>query len=174
MKVAIYTRVSTDEQASEGYSLQVQEEFLKDHVQKYGWEVYHPNGAGSIYTDEMSGYKLERPGLQRMMEDARNKKFDMILVYKIDRLSRRLKDLENIRTELEEYDVHLKSATEPFDTTDSSGRLMFQQLGAFAEFERSRIKERVFPGMVKGVQNGNWQAHDTHHTDTNTITKRKS
>ncbi|MCK4882103.1 MAG: recombinase family protein [Candidatus Omnitrophica bacterium] len=157
MKVAIYTRVSTDEQASEGYSLQVQEEFLKDHIQKYGWEIYHPDGAGNIYTDEMSGYKLERPGLQRMMEDARNKKFDMILVYKIDRLSRRLKDLENIRTELETYDVHLKSATEPFDTTDSSGRLMFQQLGAFAEFERSRIKERVFPGMVKGVQNGNWQ-----------------
>jgi site-specific DNA recombinase len=164
MKVAIYTRVSTDEQASEGYSLQVQEEFLTDHVKKYGWEIYHPNGKGGIYTDDMSGYKLERPGLQRMLADAKNKKFDLILVYKIDRLSRRLRDLENIRTELESYNVHLKSASEPFDTTDSSGSLMFQQLGAFAEFERNRIKERVFPGMIKGVQNGNWQgAHWTPH-----------
>ncbi|MCR4338135.1 MAG: recombinase family protein, partial [Candidatus Omnitrophica bacterium] len=110
-----------------------------------------------LYTDDMSGYKFERPGLQRMLNDARKKKFDLILVYKIDRLSRRLRDLENIRTELETFDVHFKSASEPFDTTDSSGRLMFQQLGAFAEFERNRIKERVFPGMIKGVQNGNWQ-----------------
>ena len=157
MKVAIYTRVSTDEQASEGYSLQVQEDYLTDYAKKWGWNIYHPQGARSIYSDDMSGYKLERPAFQQMLKDARKKKFDLILVYKLDRLSRRLRDLENIRTELELYGVHMKSATEPFDTSDSSGALMFQLLGSFAEFERNRIKERVFPGMIKGVEQGNWQ-----------------
>ncbi len=55
------------------------------------------------------------------------------------------------------YGVGLKSATEPFDTTTSAGKLMFQQLGSFAEFERNRLAERVMPGMIKGVQQGNWQ-----------------
>ena len=59
--------------------------------------------------------------------------------------------------ELSSYGVGFKSATEPFDTTTSAGKLMFQQLGSFAEFERNRIAERVFPGMIKGVQQGNWQ-----------------
>jgi len=76
---------------------------------------------------------------------------------KIDRFSRNLKDLLNLVDELFSYGVGFKSATEPFDTTTSAGKLMFQQLGSFAEFERNRIAERVFPGMVKSVQQGNWQ-----------------
>jgi site-specific DNA recombinase len=63
----------------------------------------------------------------------------------------------NLVDELFSYGVGFKSATEPFDSTTSAGKLMFQQLGSFAEFERNRIAERVFPGMVKGVQQGNWQ-----------------
>jgi len=59
--------------------------------------------------------------------------------------------------ELSSYGIGFKSATEPFDTTTSAGRLMFQQLGSFAEFERNRIAERIFPGTVKSVQQGNWQ-----------------
>jgi len=79
------------------------------------------------------------------------------VVYKIDRFSRNLKDLLMLVDELSSYGVAFKSATEPFDTTTSAGMLMFQQLGSFAEFERNRIAERVFPGMLKGVQQGNWQ-----------------
>jgi len=89
--------------------------------------------------------------------DAKNKRFNLVLVYKLDRFSRRLKDLISIVDELKERGVAFKSATEPFDTTTSTGNLMFQQLGSFAEFERNRIIERVFPGMVKGVEKGNWQ-----------------
>ena len=151
MKVAIYTRVSTEDQAKEGYSIEVQREYLLDHANRLGWQVY------KIYTDDQSGYVLDRPGLKEMLQDARAKKFELIITYKLDRFSRKLKDLLNIVDELEGYGVAYKSATEPFDTTTSAGKLMFQQLGSFAEFERNRIKERVFPGMIKGVQRGNWQ-----------------
>ena len=151
MKVAIYTRVSTEDQAREGYSIEVQQEYLLDHANRLGLEVY------KIYTDEVSGYILDRPALKEMLQDAKGKKFELIITYKLDRFSRKLKDLLNIVDELEGYGVAYKSATEPFDTTTSAGKLMFQQLGSFAEFERNRIKERVFPGMIKGVQQGNWQ-----------------
>ncbi len=155
IKAAIYTRVSTDEQATEGYSLEVQEEYLEEFARRQGWEICYSEG--KIYSDSMSGYSLERPALKRLLSDAKSKKFDIVLVYKIDRFSRKLKNLLNLVDELDQYDVALRSATEPYDTTTSAGKLMFQQLGSFAEFERNRIAERVFPGMVKGVQRGNWQ-----------------
>ena len=81
----------------------------------------------------------------------------MGLVYKIDRFSRNLKDLLSLVDELSSCGVGFKSAIEPFDTTTSAGKLMFQQLSSFAEFERNRLAERVFPGMIKGAQQGNWQ-----------------
>lgn len=152
MKAAIYTRVSTEDQVKEGYSLAVQKEQLLEHIKREGWKFYR-----EYKDDGISGYTNNRPGLKRLLYDASNKKFDVVLVYKIDRFSRRLKDLIFAVDELAESGVSFKSATEPFDTTTSAGNLMFQQLGSFAEFERNRIKERVFPGMVKGVQAGNWQ-----------------
>jgi site-specific DNA recombinase len=156
MKVAIYTRVSTDEQAKEGTSLEVQREFLINYAKREGWEIYHPEGK-EVYEDDKSGYTTERPELKRLLTDAKRGRFNMVLVYKIDRFSRKLKDLLNLVDELEEMNVGLKSATEYYDTSNSAGKMMFQQLGSFAEFERNRIKERVFPGMIKGVQRGNWQ-----------------
>ena len=92
--------------------------------------------------------------MKGLIRDAKEHKFDLVLVHKIDRLSRNLRDLLNLVDELSSCDVGLKSATEFFDTTTSAGKLMFQQLGSFAEFERNRIAERVFPGMMKGVQRG--------------------
>jgi site-specific DNA recombinase len=156
LKVALYTRVSTDEQAKEGYSLEVQREYLEDFAKRQGWEVYYPQ-EGKIYADDITGYTLDRPALKQLLLDARRKKFDSVLVYKIDRFSRKLKDMLNLIDELEDMGIGFKSATEPFDTMTSAGKLMMQQLGSFAEFERNRIKERVFPGMIKGVERGNWQ-----------------
>jgi len=156
MKVAIYTRVSTEDQAKEGYSLEVQREFLINYAKREGLEIYHPDGK-EVYEDDESGYSRERTELKKLLIDAKRGRFDMILVYKIDRFSRKLKDLLNLVDELEEMNVGLKSATEYYDTSNSAGKMMFQQLGSFAEFERNRIKERVFPGMIKGVQRGNWQ-----------------
>ncbi len=152
LKIAIYIRVSTEDQAKEGYSLEVQREYLESFASREGYEIF------KVYCDEgISAYSTRRGALQQLLKDAKDKKFELVLVYKIDRFSRNLKDLLNLIDELSSYCVGFKSATEPFDSTTSAGKLMFQQLGSFAEFERNRISERVFPGMVKGVQQGNWQ-----------------
>jgi len=152
VKVSFYLRVSTEDQAKEGYSLDVQREYLESFAKREGLEIF------KVYQDDgISGYSTERPALKELLKDAKDRKFDLVLVYKIDRFSRNLKDLLNLVDELSSSGVGFKSATEPFDTTTSAGKLMFQQLGSFAEFERNRIAERVFPGMVKGVQQGNWQ-----------------
>ena len=151
MKVAIYTRVSTEDQVREGFSLEVQREYLTNYASQQGYGLYE------AYTDEgISAGTMDRPALQKLLKDAKQKKFNLVIVYKIDRLSRRLKDLIEIVDQLEDCGVGFKSATEPFDTTTSAGKLMFQQLGSFAEFERNRLAERVFPGMVKSIQSGNW------------------
>jgi len=158
VKVALYTRVSTEDQAREGYSLDVQKDYLLEFAKREGMEVFFADGKKKIYTDDgRSGYSLDRPAMNQLLEDARAKKFDLILVYKLDRFSRRLRDILNILDELDSLGVQFKSATEPYDTTTSSGKLMLQQLGSFAEFERNRIIERVVPGMVRGVKAGHWQ-----------------
>jgi len=145
MLVSIYIRVSTEEQAKEGYSLTTQREYLEDYAKREGYEVY------KIYSDDgISGYSERRPALQELLQDAKLRRFDLVIVYKIDRFSRNLKDLLNLVDELSNSGVGFKSATEPFDTTTSAGKLMFQQLGSFAEFERNRLAERVMPGMIKG------------------------
>jgi site-specific DNA recombinase len=152
MRVGIYIRVSTEDQAREGYSLEVQREYLEEFANREGYEVF------KVYCDDgISAYSTRRPALQELLADAKTNRFALVLVYKIDRFSRNLKDLLNLVDELSSNGVGFKSASEPFDTTTSAGKLMFQQLGSFAEFERNRIAERVFPGMVKGVKLGNWQ-----------------
>ena len=157
MKVAIYTRVSTEDQAREGTSLEVQEEFLVNYAKREGWTIYYPFKKRIYMDDGYSGYSTERPALKKLLEDAKRKKFEMVLVHKIDRFSRNLRELLNLVDELEKYSISFKSATEFYDTTTSAGKMMLQQLGSFAEFERNRIKERVFPGMIRGVEKGNWQ-----------------
>jgi site-specific DNA recombinase len=151
MKTSIYTRVSTEDQVREGYSLEVQREYLLNYAKQQGCEVFE------VYSDEgISAGTTDRPALQKLLKDAKAKKFELVIVYKIDRFSRRLKDLIGLVDQLASYGVGFKSATEPFDTTTSAGKLMFQQLGSFAEFERNRLAERIFPGMVKSVLAGNW------------------
>lgn len=138
MKIAIYIRVSTEDQAKEGYSLEVQREYLESFAAREGYEVF------KVYSDDgISAYSTRRSALQMLLADAKAKRFTLVIVYKIDRFSRNLKDLLMLVDELFSYGVEFKSATEPFDSTTSAGKLMFQQLGSFAEFERNRIAERA-------------------------------
>jgi site-specific DNA recombinase len=88
--------------------------------------------------------------------DVRLKRFDVILVYKIDRLSRKLKDLIEVVLKLNEYGVGIKSATKSIDTTTPAGRLIFHQLGSFAQYERELISERMKFGMMKRLKQGLW------------------
>ena len=149
MKVAIYLRVSTTEQAEEGFSIAAQKERLKAYVQSQGWEL------GPIYEDGgFSGGTINRPSFSKLREDMKLKRFDLILVYKLDRLSRNMRDLSNLVHEMDEQGVFFKSATEPFDTTTPAGKLIFNMLGSVAEFERGMIGERVKMGMLQKAKEG--------------------
>lgn len=145
MRVALYTRVSTEDQAREGFSLEVQRTYLLQYAKNFGWDVFCSMSGRDVYMDDgYSGGNMDRPALQRLLFDARNKQFDLVLVYKQDRLSRRLKDLLGLLEEIDSLGVGYKSATEPFDTTSSAGKMAIQMLGSCAEFERNRLVERVF------------------------------
>ncbi|MBP9855059.1 MAG: recombinase family protein [Candidatus Omnitrophica bacterium] len=158
MKVALYTRVSTEDQAREGFSLTVQKNYLLQYIKNLDWKNFCSIHDADVYQDDgYSGYNMDRPAFQRLLTDARNKKFDLLIVYKQDRLSRNLRELLSFLEELQSLGIGFKSATEPFDTTSSAGKLAIQMLGSYAEFERNRLIERVFPGMVEGVKKGHWQ-----------------
>ncbi len=149
MKAALYIRVSTDKQASEGSSLEVQEEKLLKFCSFQGWEVF------KLYADRgISGKDTERPQFQALMTDAREKKFDVAVVTKLDRLGRSIRDLINTIWELNNLGVKFTSVNDNIDTTTSNGKLLFHILAAFAQFEREIIQERMMAGIAKAKQEG--------------------
>ncbi len=149
MKVAIYLRVSTTEQAEEGYSISAQKERLKAYIVSQGWNL------SEIYEDAgFSGGTLNRPAFAKLREDMKKSFFNLILVYKLDRISRNMRDLSNLVHEMDESGIFFKSATEPFDTTTPAGKLIFNMLGSVAEFERGMIAERVKMGMLQKAKEG--------------------
>lgn len=104
-----------------------------------GWELYPV-----IYEDNgFSGATLDRPAFQRLLADAKAGKFKVIVVYKIDRISRSLRDFVNLVSELEKYGVAIVSATQNFDTSTALGRFIMNILMSFAELERGMISDRV-------------------------------
>lgn len=151
-KAGIYLRVSSEEQVK-GFGLQVQEEKLRDYCKLYDFEVDEKH----VFREEgVSGAERNRPELNRMLACAENKEFSVVLVYKIDRLSRLLLHLLEVTNKFEQLGVGFRSVTEPIDTTNSLGRCIFQILGSFAEFERGVIRERTYGGQIKNKQQGNW------------------
>lgn len=151
MKVAIYIRVSTEDQAREGTSLEVQREFLEAYAKRNEYEVFYPEHDQVYMDDGYSGYTNDRPALRRLIEDAKAKKFEIVLVYKIDRFARNNRLLLNLVEDLNDLEIGFKSATEDFNTITASGKMALSMLGTIAQFERVR------PGMIKGVEKGNWQ-----------------
>jgi len=150
MRVAIYTRISTDEE-HQPYSLEAQDTRLGAYIASQdGWELTRR------YSDRMTGSVLERPELQRALGDARLHRFDLLLVYRVDRLSRSVRGLAQILEELDHAHVLFRSATEPFDTGTPAGRMMVQMLGVFAEFERATMVDRVIAGMERKAARGGW------------------
>ena len=137
-KVAIYSRVSTEEQAKEGLSVEAQVDKCKSFCDAREWEVF------KVYKDAgFSAGSLNRPALELLLRDAQEKRFDIILVYKIDRFSRKLKDLITILEELKAQGINFTSVTEQIDTTSAMGEAFFQIIGVFAQLERGMVKERV-------------------------------
>ena len=137
-KVAIYVRVSTEEQAKEGLSIDAQIDKCKAFCHARDWKVF------KIYKDAgFSAGTLNRPALELLLRDAQEKKFSIILVYKIDRFSRKLKDLIMVLEDLKEKNINFTSVTEQIDTTSAMGEAFFQIIGVFAQLERGMVKERV-------------------------------
>lgn len=152
IKVAIYVRVSTQEQAKEGYSIQEQIDRLTKYCEAMGWEVY------KVYTDPgFSGADTNRPGLQAMLKDIRRGKVNKVVVYKLDRLSRSQKDtLELIEDEFLDHTVDFVSMSENFDTSTPFGRAIVGILAVFAQLEREQIKERMAMGKEARAKEGKW------------------
>jgi len=155
MNCEIYTRVSTDNQVEKEYnSLETQKESLMAYIQahKYeGWMLV------DIYED--SGYSaatLDRPELQRLLNDIRKKKVDAILVYKIDRLTRNQKDFYFLIDLFEKYNVTFIATTQNFDTSSAAGRLMRNIMLDFAQFEREMTAERTRDKMEARAKKGLW------------------
>jgi DNA invertase Pin-like site-specific DNA recombinase len=140
-RAAIYARVSTDDQVIDN---QVRE--LRQVAERRGWDVVE------VYADEgISGAKgrNKRPGLDRLLNDASRRKFDVVMAWAIDRLGRSLIDLLGSIQHLEHAGVDLYLDEQNIDTTNPMGKLLFQVTGAFAEFERTIIRDRIKVGMKR-------------------------
>lgn len=152
LKAALYIRVSTEEQKKHGYSLRGQEEELKEYAKHKGYEVF------DVYNDGgYSGKNFNRPEVQRMFRDMSNNKFDVIIVWKVDRISRSNKDvLSLIDDELKPRNMKLLVKTCDIDSSTTNGYMFISLLGTFSEYERAVIIERVTAGMEKVARDGEW------------------
>lgn len=150
MKIAIYTRVSTMEQAEDGYSISEQQDKLKKYCDIKDWKV------ARVYTDPgFSGSNINRPSLQQLISDCKNHMFDAVLVYKLDRLSRSQKDtLYLIEDVFNKNGVDFISLSENFDTSTAFGKAMIGILSVFAQLEREQITERMTLGRVGRAKAG--------------------
>ncbi len=152
-QAAIYIRVSTQDQAQHGFSLDAQEDSLKNYAQAIGYDIY------KIYRDEGKSAKdLKRPQMQELLKDAEARKFQAIFIYKLDRFSRSLKDLILTIDRLKDLGVDFISLQDKIETASASGKLMFQIIGAFAEFERNIIGDRTKFGMERKAKEGGFIA----------------
>lgn len=151
-RVCLYTRISTDEE-NQPTSLHSQRERLEAFcTAQEGWRIV------AHHEDRATGTKLDRPGLQAALDLARDGHVDLLLVYRVDRLSRKVRQLAQLAEELDTYQVVLRSATEPFDTGSAAGRMMLQMLAVFAEFEHATIVDRVSAGIERRAKEGRWYA----------------
>ncbi|WP_254548656.1 recombinase family protein [Catellatospora tritici] len=150
VRVAVYTRRSTDEE-HQPFSIDAQDSKLDSYVASQpGWHIVER------FTDDASGATMDRPGLRKALAAAKAARYDLLLVYRLDRFTRRIRDLAVLMDELEKAEVHFRSATEPFDTSTPAGRMLVQMLGVFAEFEREIIIDRVRNGMERKAAKGKW------------------
>lgn len=144
MKVAIYTRVSTNDQSTE---LQIRD--LTKYCESRGFEIF------KVYEDlGISGSTKSRPSLDQMMADARKRKFKAVLVWRFDRFARSTKHLITALEEFKSLEIDFISHNENIDTSSAVGEMIFTMISAMAQFERRLIQERVMAGLKNAVAKG--------------------
>ena len=160
-KAAIYIRVSTAEQNT---AMQLKD--LQEYAERRGYEIYN------IYEEVISGAAKQRKALDQMLNDAKKRKFDIVLVWKFDRFARSLKMLVDHLELFKELGIDFISYKENIDTTTTMGKLIFNINAAYAEFERDIIRERVKAGVnAKRATTGQWGRPEL---DNNTQEKIKA
>jgi len=166
IRVALYGRVST---LDKGQDVNLQLNELREYSQRRGWNI-----TGEYVDNGVSGAKESRPELNRMMVDAKKRKFDAIAVWKLDRFGRSLKHLVMTLADLESLGVAFVSLRDGFDLSTPSGRLMFQIIGAMGEFERNLIRERVRAGMAHARAKGRKLGRAKVHVDMQSVEVRRA
>ncbi|WP_251943791.1 recombinase family protein [Staphylococcus sp. Marseille-Q5304] len=152
-RIGAYIRVSTERQV-EGYSIEGQITQIEQYCQFNGYELV------DIYADRgISGKSMNRPELQRMLNDAKNGKLDCVMVYKTNRLARNTSDLLTIVEELHRQNVEFFSLSERMEVKNSTGKLMLQILASFSEFERNTILENIYTGKHQRALEGYYQGN---------------
>lgn len=166
MKAAIYARVST---ANNGQNPEVQLRELREYCDRRGWEI-----AGE-YTDiGVSGSKDSRPELNRLMADARRRKFGAVVVHRFDRFARSVSHLLRALEDFRALDIEFVSLSESVDTSTPTGKMVFTVLGAVAELERCLIAERVKAGLRNAVAKGKKLGRPRVQVDTAKIAALKA
>jgi len=150
VSTGIYVRVSTEEQAKEGYSIRAQEEKLRAYATLKDWNIY------TVYADEgISGKDIDgRPAIKQMIADVTSGKINNVLVYKIDRLTRSTKNLIELVELFNNHRCAFNSLQESIDTSSATGRMFLKIVGIFAEFERENLAERVRLGVERKAKEG--------------------
>lgn len=146
-----YVRVSTDEQAQHGYSIDFQKERLKEKFESMNISDYL-----ILVDDGVSGKSLKRPKMSKAVEWIKNQEVDTFIVYKLDRLSRNLSDLINFMEECNKHEVNFVSIAEELDMSNAFGRMFVYIIGIFAQFEREQISERTISGMMEKANQGKY------------------
>jgi len=150
VNTGVYVRVSTDEQAREGFSIRAQEEKLRAYATLKEWNIF------SVYADEgISGKDIEgRPAIKQMLADVTSGKVKNVLVYKIDRLTRSTKNLIELVEMFNTHNCAFNSLSESIDTSSATGRMFLKIVGIFAEFERENLSERTRLGFERKAKEG--------------------
>src|SRR6516165_432296 len=156
LRCAIYTRVSTDQGLEQDFnSLDAQREASEAYIKSQsheGWRLIRDR-----YDDGgFSGGSMDRPALQKLLADVEARRIDVIVVYKVDRLTRSLSDFAKLVDLFDQHDVSFVSVTQSFNTTSSMGRLTLNVLLSFAQFEREVIGERVRDKIAASKRKGIW------------------
>lgn len=149
-KVAIYIRWSTEDQGL-GHTLEIQRESCRYYCLSQGWA---PRDDLTFIDDGYSGSTLERPAMTRLRAAVAGGAVDCVVLYKLDRLSRNIKDIINLVLDEWEDTCTVRSTQEPVDTSSDAGRMFFTMLGSFADFERASIKTRTWSGKRKNAEKG--------------------